>query len=94
MTFPLLGRDTIYLYFDIVIQVVIGVSVAIQPDIPCLYTFCIDQFTLRGFNIVHVFTCSKTGGVVVVIVEEGRDPFLEFRIVRNLQEWQLASGCV
>jgi hypothetical protein len=56
-------------HFDVVVEVIAGVAAAVEPYITGLYTLSVNQFTLRGFNIVPVFAFTQFTGVIQIIVE-------------------------
>ena len=70
------GKLAVNFYFDIVVQIVEVIAVAIEPDVTSPDTPGLDEFTLIGFYIMFIFADAKTGGVVNVVVEQSPNVIL------------------
>jgi hypothetical protein len=54
-----------------VIQIGVVVALAVQANVSGTLAFGVNEFSLVGFDVVHVCSDPETGRVVGIIVEEG-----------------------
>lgn len=72
------------LHFDVMVQVVGCVSVAVQADVASFYAFGVDEFSGVHFDPLFVFSNTEFCGVVVIVVEDGGNTGLELFVVGHL----------
>ena len=55
------NRFAVDVNFDIVIQIITGIAIAMEADIARLDPLGIDKFTLGGLHIVQILPYAQTG---------------------------------
>src|ERR1035437_151239 len=78
------GRLAPHFHFNVVVQFVGRVSVAVEADITPLHTLGVDQLALIRFDVIQIPARAKAKLVVKVIVEDGRHDRPERGIVGDL----------
>jgi hypothetical protein len=59
--------------FDVVVEFVGGVAVGVEANVTTGGALGLDQAALVGFDVGGILAGAKFGGVVVVVVIDGRD---------------------
>jgi len=83
---PLLCGLAVDFHFDVVIQVVRSVPVAVEADVTGPGAFGVDEFALVGLNVVHIGADAETRRVVDIVVEQCPDIRDEVRGVGGLYD--------
>ncbi len=69
------------------VQIVTVVAIAVKANVTTFNAFCIDEFALIGFDIVHILADALAGSVVIVIVENGLDVGDKVGVGGNLNDY-------
>ena len=75
------------LVLDIVVQVVVGAAVAVEPDVAGLDALGVDKFALGGLYIMHIFADAKAGRVVNIVIEQRPDVCDEVKVICDLHHY-------
>src|SRR3712207_2338853 len=76
-------RQAVDFHFSVVVLVIGCVAPAIETDIARLHTLGVDELTLSSLEVLAIFADALSGGVILIVVEDGAHALDEIGIVSH-----------
>src|SRR5215831_4640719 len=78
------GRPAVNFQFSIFVEGTFGAAFRVEAKKTRLYTFGIDPLAVAGLEILAIRPCSKTGAVVLIVVENRANVLFKVRVICGL----------